>query len=66
MLWTDDHRDYFPDVLDMMRDEYPTLMERIDEEQRETIFQRAKDLFNDEGSTWRVRDSAEKFMAAFN
>lgn len=50
----------------MMRDEYPTLMERIDEEQRETIFQRAKDLFNDEGSTWRVRDSAEKFMAAFN
>ena len=42
MLWTEDMWDYLPDVLDMLADEYPRLMETIDKEQRQAVIQRAR------------------------
>ena len=63
MLWTEDMWDYLPDVLDMLADEYPRLMETIDKEQRQAVIQRARWFIESyDEATYALKMSSVKLL----
>ena len=65
MLWAEDLRNDLPDVLKMLADEYPRLMETIDKEQRQEMVQLARGFLNDDDeATWALKMSSVKFLVS--
>ena len=66
MLWTEDMWDYLPDVLDMLADEYPRLVETIDKEQRQAMIQRVRWFIESyDEATWALKMSSVNFLASY-